>query len=134
MKKLEEKQVCIDTILAIARGGLTIGVCLSSKFNKELVPLRIKSYDDSNNRGKVVINPFDTNEIYSLSGNILVVDDLVDSGHTMCELCKLLSCNKAIQNVTTAVLYVKDLSESVFVPDLYVKQVQGWIEFPWEYK
>ena len=63
--------------------------------------------------------------IYSLEGynksDVLVVDDLVDSGKTLIYY----------SDYSTAVLFKKE--QSIFSPDFFVEQVKNeWIEFFWE--
>lgn len=63
--------------------------------------------------------------------NILLVDDLTDTGKTMRKYINMFETCKCI---TTAVIYYKPhkLPLPSFKPDFYVKETLDWIVFPWE--
>ena len=67
-------------------------------------------------------------EITMIDGknNILIVDDVSDTGKTLKKLLK----NKF--NYYTATLFIKP--QTVFIPDIYIQKVNNdvWIHYPWE--
>lgn len=52
--------------------------------------------------------------------NSIIVDDLIDSGKTL----------EKYKNHKKAVLYVKNKNKKKV--DYYVREIEGWIQFPWE--
>jgi hypoxanthine phosphoribosyltransferase len=95
-------------IYAIPRGGLSVGVYLSHYLD---IPLRI---DD------------DLKDLYTKNpekSNILIVDDLVDTGITLGKYDTIFD---------TAVVYYKP--RSITIPTYYTKKIpnERWIVFPYE--
>lgn len=117
----------IDVIVAVSRGGLVLGCLLSHLLNKPLAVVAVQSYRGKK-RGKLTIGEFSS--AVPLKGAVLLVDDLVDSGATMSEVRKRLHAKRTIKNVFSAVLYWKPSSHCF--PNFYVKQVDGWVRFPYE--
>ena len=118
-----------DIILAIARGGLffagSLGYALSVK---NLYTMNVEYYTGEDERldVPVVLPPY--LELVDLEeSNILVVDDVADTGHTL----KMVRdfCEGKVGDVRTAVLYEKD--RSVVKCDYIWKRCNLWIEFPW---
>ena len=70
-----------DYVVAIARGGLFLGQCLSHWFNVELVIVSAVSYHDDE-RGEINFSRYCV-YITKPRGTVLVVDDLTDSGITL---------------------------------------------------
>ena len=58
--------------------------------------------------------------IWEADGPVLVVDDIADSGRTLMKY----------DDFKTATLYMKPHSKTI--PNLYVKETNDWICFPWE--
>ena len=124
----ELKQYPIDTIVAIARGGLTFGHFLSSLLdNRNIVSINAVSYEGTKRLETIKIsnlpNLLDSN-------NILIVDDIVDSGRTM----KLVKDNifqlYPHLNIKTISLFYK--KSAIIIPDFKRKEATKWIEFFWE--
>ena len=70
-----------DTVVAIARGGMTLAHALCMALNvRNLQSIRCESYDGENQRSSItIIGECD----FSHSKRVLIVDDIVDSGKTM---------------------------------------------------
>jgi hypothetical protein len=62
--------------------------------------------------------------------NILLVDDVADTGETLIAVKNHLLENGA-KNVYIAVLYVKPWNKAPI--DFYAKETDAWIVFPWEF-
>jgi hypoxanthine phosphoribosyltransferase len=124
-----------DQIICIARGGLRVGDVLSRIFELPLAILSTHSYtaEGGTIRGALVIAEHMTMTKPRLGEHVLLVDDMVDSGHTLAavfdELPKRFPNIKALK---TAVLWWKACS--VFKPDYYVEFLPDnpWIHQPFE--
>lgn len=113
----------VSKIVAITKGGLVPAYYLAKHLGvKYLETLCISSYDAKNHPQEPVVIPF-SKEIDTRKG-WLIVDDLVDGGATM-ELAK-----SYFPNALFACLYRKPHSPKD--PDFYVKELDGWVVFPWE--
>ena len=65
-----------------------------------------------------------------LSGrNILIVDDVADTGESLVEIKKFLKSKKQ-KGMKVATIYIKPWSK--VLPDYYVSNTDAWIVFPWE--
>ena len=73
-----------DTILAVARGGVTLGHALAMSLDvRNLQSIRVESYDGEFQREAVsILGKADLEN----SKRVLVVDDIVDSGQTLAVL------------------------------------------------
>jgi uncharacterized protein len=116
-----------DEIVAISRGGLTLGHMLSDFLQLPVSTFAIQSYHDIQKQGTVTI----TQELgKSIVGKrVLLVDDVSDSGKTFERATAYIkSCKPA--EITTVAMFFKP--HSSFRPDYYVKQTSRWIIFPYE--
>lgn len=119
MKILNNKirNISFDYIYAPPRGGLPLGVHMSHMINKPL----LLSIDEAKKHigGKIY--------------NILIIDDISDTGetlkHTMC-LLKELTLGK----IKSATWHMKPRTKQI--PDIYVEVVPNdvWVVYPWENK
>ncbi len=117
----------IDEIIAISRGGLTLGHLLSDLLRIPISIINIQSYTDIRKQGEVII----TGRLQSsIKGKrIVVVDDVADSGKTFKRaIAYLKRCHPA--SITTATLFYKP--HSVYRPDYFAKITSKWILFPYE--
>lgn len=115
----------VDAIVGIYRGGIIPATMLSHQLR--LTMFIIDSSSRRQNSSSLVFPyPFDSEH----HKNLLVVDDLTDTGYTLQKIKAELSKR---HNVTTATIIHKP--ESVFTPD-YTNHVlppeSGWVNFPWE--
>jgi len=116
------------TIVALARGGLPLGVKLSHLLKKQLMIISVKSYNEK----KKLTNTVMLNSSYTspLQSPVLIVDECVDSGTTL----KIVADHfKALGvEVKTAVLVYKN--QSTIKPDYFIKEIHNetWTVFPWE--
>jgi len=114
-----------DIILGISRGGLIPATILSHILKvKRLSSIQVEHYDDEGNELNVKILS-NSNDFIQFD-NILVVDDVADSGKTL----KVVKDMLETKNVKLAVVYYKPWSN--IVPDFYVRTTKNWIIFPWE--
>ena len=73
-----------DQILCLARGGVRVGDVMSRIFDVPLGILATSSYREAagTKQGDLDIAQFITITRGTLSGRVLLVDDMVDTGHT----------------------------------------------------
>ena len=110
-----------DQIICLARGGLRVGDVLSRIYEHPLAVLSTHSYsaDGGTIRGELVIAEHMTMTKPRLGERVLLVDDMVDSGHTLAAVhAELPKRFPHIKTLKTAVLWWKACS--VFKPDFYV--------------
>lgn len=124
-----------NQIICIARGGLRVGDVLSRIYERPLAILSTHSYaaEGGTIRGELVIAEHMTMTAPRLGDRILLVDDMVDSGHTLAAVH--LTLPQRWPHITvckTAVLWWKGCS--VFKPDFFVEYLPDnpWIHQPFE--
>jgi len=124
-----------NQIICIARGGLRVGDILSRIFDMPLAILSTHSYaaEGGTVRGELVIAEHMTMTRPTLGNRVLLVDDMVDSGHTLEAVVKTLPQRfPVITEMKTAVLWWKACS--VYRPDFHVDYLPDnpWIHQPFE--
>jgi hypoxanthine phosphoribosyltransferase len=124
-----------DQVLCLARGGLRPGDIFSRVFDVPLAILSTSSYREGSGtvRGALDVANSITMSSGSLSGKVLLVDDLVDSGITLERVqAHLLHDFPAVTEVKTAVIWCKACSS--IRPDYYLEYLENnpWIHQPFE--
>lgn len=117
-----------EVILAIARGGLTLGQLLSEAMNiRNLFTLNSIHYN-----GTEKLDTFEIFNIPDLSNftKILIVDDIIDSGESMVEILKVLNSKYPNCEFKVATLFTKQTA--LMQPNYSIKEATQWIEFFWE--
>jgi len=116
-----------DIILAVARGGVTLGHFMAEGMNlRALFTLNSIHYDDQ--------KKLDTIDVFNIpelgeEKRVLVVDDIVDSGESMEEIMKILKEKFPKNTFKSAVLFYK--KEAIYQPDFKCHEAKEWIEFFW---
>ena len=116
-----------DAILGIARGGLSMAQMLGEYYDlREVYAINTIGYEDTHKNDSVEV--FNIPDLKSAK-QVLIVDDIVDSGDTLVEVLKVL--NETYPDVTflTASLFYKKTAK--IAPTWYVKEPKGWIAFFW---
>lgn len=116
-----------DSIVAIARGGLSLAHLLGEYYNiREVYSINTIGYEDTAKLESVKV--FNIPELKDAK-SVLIVDDIVDSGDTLLEVLKVLG--KAYPSITfrTASLFYKKSAK--IAPDWYVQNADRWIDFFW---
>ncbi len=117
-----------DTILAVARGGMTLAHALSMSLDiRNLQSIRTESYDGEVQRDTISISL--TCDL-SCSKRVLVVDDIVDSGKTLLALLPQLREENPHIDFKTAALFTKQTA--LTQPDFSLHEATDWIDFFWE--
>jgi uncharacterized protein len=124
-----------NQIICIARGGLRVGDVLSRIYERPLAILSTHSYTTEGGtvRGDLVIAEHMTMTAPRLGDRVLLVDDMVDSGHTLDKVHRTLPQRfPHITALKTAVIWWKACS--MFEPDYYVEYLPDnpWIHQPFE--
>lgn len=117
----------LDEIVAISRGGLTLGHLLSDFLILPVSTFTIQSYSDYQTRGEAKII---SGISKPLTGKqVLLVDDVADSGTTIKRALEYLhTFNPA--GITTVTMFYKPTSS--YRPDFFARQTRKWILFPYE--
>ncbi len=126
-QKIQKEDYKPDAVLAILNGGKYPATFISNYFEIPMFEIRIKSYKGQN-QGNIVVYGKVPEDLAKYR-NVLVVDDLVDSGKTIKEAKHLL---EKYPGITTriATLFLKPSSSEI--PDFYVEVDNKWIVFPYE--
>lgn len=122
-----KKDIKLDLIVGIARGGLTIAHIASDFLKLPVASFTISSYKDLKQQKMSDIS-------YHVGGdlkgkNILLIDDVSDTGKTFVRGIKYLT-DLGAASITTASLYIKPWTK--FIPSFHVKMVDEWIVFPYD--
>jgi hypoxanthine phosphoribosyltransferase len=118
-----------DVVVAVARGGLVPGGAVAYALGtKGVGTMNVEFYTDI---GQTLEDPHVLPPFMDAAGlpgrNVLVVDDVADSGRTLELVMRLLTQHGCIAR--SAVLYTKPAS--TFVPDYSWRASDRWITFPW---
>ncbi|HZW13571.1 MAG TPA: phosphoribosyltransferase [Noviherbaspirillum sp.] len=124
-----------DQVLCLARGGLRPGDVFSRVFDVPLAILSTSSYREEAGtvQGKLDIAKHITMTKGTLSGKVLLLDDLVDSGVTLENVQRHLKENfTAVTEVRSAVIWCKACSS--VRPDYFLQYLPNnpWIHQPFE--
>lgn len=133
VKKVKEQvQPTPNIIVSIGKGGSIPGVILAEAFECTNLNLGLRSYKGKT-RGTI-------HEYQSLNSfeplrdtNILIIDDIADSGETLQYAANKFRVN-GCERVQTASVFYKACSR--FKPDCFAEEVEEsiWIVQPWESK
>lgn len=118
-----------EVVIAIARGGLLPGGAVAYALGtKGIGTLNIEFYTDI---GKTLDDPRVLHPLMDTSSlpdaQVLVVDDVADSGRTLALVMQMLA--DAGAQARSAVLFSKP--RSIITPDFSWKDTDLWITFPW---
>jgi uncharacterized protein len=118
-----------DYIVGVSRGGWAPGRILSDLLeNAHTLNIKIEFYMGIGKtaRNPVVVQPL----VEDLTGkNVLVVDDVSDTGRSM-KVAMDHMIGKGAAGAKTATVYYKP--QSIFKPDFFAESTSDWIIFPWE--
>ena len=123
-----------DVVLGVSRGGLFLADGLSRALRKPMAVIAASSYRGGagTEQGELQVSA-SIASVVPVTGKVLLVDDLADSGHTLHAVLDLLRNNyKPITEMRSAVIWTKGLSK--FTPDYSVEflPTNPWIHQPFE--
>lgn len=116
-----------DTIMPIARGGLSMGQLLGEYYDiRAVYSINTIGYDDTEKLESVkVFNIPDLKD----SQNILILDDIVDSGDTIEVVLAKLKSQYPDKTFKVASIFYKPSAS--MQPDFAVREAKEWINFFW---
>ena len=116
-----------DTIVGISRGGLTPAHLLGEYYDiREVYAINTIGYDDTEKLENTKV--FNIPDISSAK-NVLIVDDIVDSGDTLELVLSTLSQSYPHCSFRSASLFYKE--SATIEPDWYSQEATKWIDFFW---
>ena len=117
-----------EVILAVARGGLTLGHSLAVALeNRNLFTLNSIHYEDTNKLDTIQI--FNVPDLSKYT-KILLVDDIIDSGESMVEIKRELFKRYPNLDIKIATVFYKE--KALLLPEFKVKEAHDWVEFFWD--
>ena len=131
--KIHSSGFKVNLLIGIMRGGAPIIDVLSRIFKIKCAYLAVESYTGKSiedNQGDIVFSRELSSTAKNLGGNILLCDDLSDTGVTLTESIKWLKKYDPIKNnineIKTAVLWKKNILplSQIFVPRSLI-QIHG---------
>jgi hypoxanthine phosphoribosyltransferase len=127
--EIARERLEIDLIVGILRGGYIIARILGDMLGTENIGVvEVKFYKGIEERAErpIITQPL-TADVKGK--NVLVVDDVVDSGRTL-EIVTEQVRLRGARSVRTAVLFYKP--KSIIRPDFFAQETSEWVVFPWE--
>ena len=119
-----------DVILAIARGGMTLGHFLSEALDmRDLYAINSIHYEET--RKLDTINIFNIPDL-SRAKRVVIVDDIIDSGETMIEIQRVLMKMYPEVELKIASIFYKE--KALLRPDFAAREATEWIEFFWDFQ
>ncbi|MEA3492094.1 MAG: phosphoribosyltransferase family protein [Campylobacterota bacterium] len=116
-----------DAIITLSRGGMTLGHTMGEFYDiREVYTINTIGYNDKQKLDEVKI--FNIPDIKNAK-NILILDDIIDSGDTMREVMEIMRSHYQDVTFKIAVLFYKPTAS--IDPDWYVQEAKAWIDFFW---
>ncbi len=116
-----------DTIIGIARGGLTLSHLLGEFYNiRQVYAINTIGYENTQKLEKTKI--FNLPNLENAK-NVLIVDDIVDSGDTLSLVLAILIKEYPCVTFKSASLFYKPTA--CIKPNWYAQEANVWIDFFW---
>ncbi|MEI8363995.1 MAG: phosphoribosyltransferase family protein [archaeon] len=129
-KKINKSKYKVDYIVGVSVGGLFPAIHFARLLNtKNLVSISVCSYDGKTRKEIKVVNLPDK-KLFK-DKNVLIVDDILDSGATIKYITKLFKEEYFAKEVKCATIFVNK-KNCMFYPDYYQEEVGKWVAFPWD--
>lgn len=113
-----------DMIVGVARGGLPGAVMLSHALGTPMVIAEATHYKDGEKQEEI-----EYGEVPNVEGDLLVFDDVVDTGKTM-EIITNELAKRTAGMIETASFHIKEDRE--MTPDFWISVTDKWVVYPWE--
>ena len=124
----EVKDYTPDTLVAIARGGMTLAHFLAERLNiRDVYALNAVSYENEKKFGKPKI--FNIPNLQTRK-RVLIIDDISDSGETLYDTLEILKEKYKNTEFKTLTLFFKEKTK--LIPDITLKKTDKWIVFFWD--
>jgi hypoxanthine phosphoribosyltransferase len=126
-----------DVVVPITRGGLVPGTMIANMLGiSNVIPISWQTRDGGNQDTKL-LSDIVTNPNHK---RILIVDDILDSGRCISEICQLIRAIDINKVITFAVLikniaytHHEDEMIGMIYANRYDKRLDDrWVVFPWE--
>jgi hypoxanthine phosphoribosyltransferase len=135
--KIKKCGLKFDTVIAISRGGLPLGVYMSHHLHLPLFIISAQCYDKYEKGPVVKICP-NISGVGEIGKNILLVDEIYASGGTLFAVKESLRKKIKTNFINTAVLVFRKREKQVApLPDYHVVEETNdsrWYLFPYEEK
>lgn len=126
-KKVKE-EFALDALVAIARGGLSLGHSLAVALKtRNLFALNSIHYDDTRKLDSVEVFNIPNLSAYK---RVLLIDDIVDSGESLSEIKRILKVKFPHIELKIATIFYK--KTALLQPEFSVKEASEWVEFYWD--
>ena len=140
-KTIEEDDLNPDFILGVSRGGCVPSIVIHEYLNYKGIKcdygiVSVKLYNEDNTRGNNII--IDMSEYImeklKVCNNILIIDDVLDTGYTFRGIGNYLYDNGINSNkFNFACVYYKSIkNETTIIPKYYEQCREEWVVFPHE--
>jgi len=117
-----------DALIAIARGGMTIGHFLGENLNmRKVYSINAIHYDDTKKLKDVKLFNFPDLTNHK---KVVLVDDISDSGDTLETIIEVLNNKYPNLDIKVATIFYK--KHTKVIPDFYIKQTDKWVVFFWD--
>lgn len=127
----------IDTIVCLTRGGLVPAGLLAYKFDcKNIVNLKVQSYIDQEQH-EIDLEPLHYGDIMKIqeSKNVLIVDDVYDSGETMKAVYSYLNgVLGEIPTILNSFCVIQKQDNDLLNHVLFDCDLNTWVVFPWDFE
>jgi len=122
-----EDEYSPNAVVGISRGGNPIATALSYGLDVPYGTVDATHYDGDERLDEVRI---DGEMLHDVEGEIVLADNLADTGQTLADVETYLTEHEDIETVITATLHTKP--HSIIEPDIHTGTTIAWIEYPWE--
>lgn len=127
-----DRNLKIDCIIGLLRGGTIPAVWLAHNLNLPMRIIGLKTYEDTKQTDDVLFYNDIGKELSDFveNKNVLVVDDICDTGRTISCITSYLQKRSNCKSHTFATLH--RAHDSYYVPCIYAAESTQWIVYPWE--
>ncbi|RLE65431.1 MAG: hypothetical protein DRJ38_03740 [Thermoprotei archaeon] len=122
----------IDVVLAIGSSGLVPAALIATKLKTtEFYSIKVERYNEGKPPKILYEEPIIRSPLnMDLNGkNVLIVDDLINTGKTITKILEIVQKMKA-KKIVTLVLVLK--KGALFKPNYYYLEIDSCPVFPWE--
>ena len=141
-KRICEDDMKPDAIIGVSRGGCTPSIIVHEFLSYMGVKciygvISAKSYDDNNNKLDMIEIDISNTLLEKLRkcNNIIIIDDVLDTGYTFRDIGNYLSHRGIFSNTFdfASIYYKPKNNKTTIIPKYYVDETNEWIVFPHEF-